>query len=662
MAKRWDPVSKKDWTWLGLSLIAALIHGLIFVVLAPPWQHYDEPNHFEYAWLAAHLDHWPVEGDFDPEMSRAVVQSMVDHGFFKGMSYQPDFESDQPIHIFGYAQFSEPRLYYFLASLPLRWLQFENIDLQLYCVRLVSLLLFLITILAAWGIAVELTSAGHPLRWVLPVSLALLPGLADLMTAVNNDTAAVAAVSFFVWAGVRLVKRGPGLLDLLWLTAGLGLAYYAKNTTMMVIPGYLIILLFTFFRGRIRIAAWGLVLAALVGVLFVSVRLDDALAWYRATSQGVPVRAQDERAVSGNYVLQLDLEAKVIPSWSPALHQPVPIEVAQGLAGKTVTLGVWMWASQPLTVNKPVSIRTSERLINEKVDLGVEPKFFALQAAIPADTFRIWVYLSPASPTVKKTLLYYDGLVLVEGEYPLDSHPQFEDINGERGVWGGQPFVNLLRNASAEKPGPRLRTEIDNLATRFLPDNTRPSYLLVSLLDMPGSSVHYKASAEQLFRTFWAKFGWGHIELIGTPIPYSVLLVITCIALVAALYGVIRRRRSLSWEVAFCLVVVSLLTWAITLMRGISYIALPGFYIPVARHAYPVVIPTMLVFCIGWLEIAHLINHLWPRIFKPPGAEGTSPPAVEAVTTKYLIGLFLFSFLLLDILSWLTIARYYAQL
>ncbi|MBN2549979.1 MAG: glycosyltransferase family 39 protein [Anaerolineales bacterium] len=660
MARRWDAVSKKDRTWLVISLIVALIHGLVYIVLVPPWQHYDEPNHFEYAWLAAHLDHWPVEGDFDPEMSRAVVQSMVEYGFFKGMDYQPDFESDQPIHIFGYAQFSEPRLYYALASLPLRWLQFDRVDLQLYSVRLVSLLLFLITILAAWGIAVELTSAGHPLRWMLPVSLALLPGLADLMTAVNNDAAAVVTVSLFLWAGVRLVKRGPSLLDLLWLTGVLGLAYYAKNTTMMVIPGYLLILLFTFLRGRLRIAAWGLAVAALVGALFVSIRLDDALAWYRATSQGIPVRAQHEQAVSGNYILQLDLEAKVVPTWSPALYQPVPIEVAQGLAGKTVTLGVWMWASQPLTVNKPVSIRTSERLFNEKVDLGVEPEFYALQATIPAESFRIWVYLSPASPTVKKAWLYYDGLVLAEGEYALDMPPQFEDVNGERGVWGGQPFINLLRNASAEKPGPRLRPEIDNFATSILPDNTRPSYLLVSLLDMPGSSVHYKASAEQLFRTFWAKFGWGHIELIGTPVPYDILLVITCIALVACLYGLVRRRHSLSWEVVFCLMAVGLLTWAITLMRGISYIALPGFYIPVARHAYPVVILTMLVLCIGWLEMAYLIKHIWIRVFKARASSDALQPARREVLDQYLAAGFLVSFLLLDILSWLTIARYYS--
>ena len=64
------------WIFLAITLGVGLLHGLLYVFLVPPWQHNDEPNHFEYVWLAAHRDGLPVPGDYDVAMSRAVVKSM----------------------------------------------------------------------------------------------------------------------------------------------------------------------------------------------------------------------------------------------------------------------------------------------------------------------------------------------------------------------------------------------------------------------------------------------------------------------------------------------------------------------------------------------------------------------------------------------------------
>jgi hypothetical protein len=46
----------------------------------------------------------------------------------------------------------------------------------------------------------------------------------------------------------------------------------------------------------------------------------------------------------------------------------------------------------------------------------------------------------------------------------------------------------------------------------------------------------------------------------------------------------------------------------LTLLRGMTYLAYEHIYGTVARHAYPVIIPTMVVLCFGWLEIADWIN------------------------------------------------------
>ena len=64
------------------------------------------------------------------------------------------------------------------------------------------------SILAGWGIACELFPAGHFLRWLLPLSVALIPALADIMTAVNNDAAAIEVGTFFIWGSLPLLRRG----------------------------------------------------------------------------------------------------------------------------------------------------------------------------------------------------------------------------------------------------------------------------------------------------------------------------------------------------------------------------------------------------------------------------------------------------------------------
>ena len=85
---------------LKLILALGLLHGLLYVFLVPPWQHYDEPTHFEYAWLLANRSGLPKPGDYDQNMRRAVAVSMVEHNFFRGMNFLPDLNvQNEPIWI-----------------------------------------------------------------------------------------------------------------------------------------------------------------------------------------------------------------------------------------------------------------------------------------------------------------------------------------------------------------------------------------------------------------------------------------------------------------------------------------------------------------------------------------------------------------------------------
>ena len=105
---------------LSIALVFALVHGLIYVFIVPPWQHYDEPNHFEYFWFIASRGVLPAPGDYDQDMRRAVAASMIENGFFKDLGPAPNVNSEaEPIWIGGYSQLTNPPLYYILAALPL---------------------------------------------------------------------------------------------------------------------------------------------------------------------------------------------------------------------------------------------------------------------------------------------------------------------------------------------------------------------------------------------------------------------------------------------------------------------------------------------------------------------------------------------------------------
>ena len=87
-----DTYTRKDRRNLSLILLLAVLHGLLYVFLMPPWQHYDEPNHFERVWLQAALGRSPQKEDQDSQFNHTVMESMVRTNFFRGVDYIPPLE------------------------------------------------------------------------------------------------------------------------------------------------------------------------------------------------------------------------------------------------------------------------------------------------------------------------------------------------------------------------------------------------------------------------------------------------------------------------------------------------------------------------------------------------------------------------------------------
>lgn len=620
---------------------AALIHGLTYVFVVPPWQHYDEPNHFEYAWLIAHRGRLPQPGDYDPQMRQEVAASMLAAGFFDNLDFRPDLNAtDQPAWIGGYSQLGDPPAYYLLLAFPLWVFSGFDVTTQLYVARFVSLALYLVTIGTAWGLAQALTRLGSPLRHLLPLTIALVPGFADLMTAVNSDVGAVAVFSLFLWVSVCLVERGFAWLHLLALVAAAMLCVGVKSNVFVAVPLLLPVLLFTLLRGRWRALAWML---SAVGLLFAIATVftwGEGAFWYRQINQASLARLKDERAVLGQHVFMAETSlAGISPMKASLFWQMLPPGVMRSLEGQVVTLGGWAWASQPVQISSPILHTSGGNLdFAQSWPLDVQPTFYAFTFTVPLGANHGWITLLPVADR-SGVRVYWDGLVLAVGEHP-PSPPAFDSPNGQTGQWG-TPFENLLRGASAETGWPGVRPWADALSERLFPDRGRLSFVLHSLLDYPGTMWYYRSVAVNLLRTFWAQFGWGQVGLVFGR-AYWWLAGVTFAGWLGALGFLAQRRRYLPWAALFCLGLSLVGIWGVTFVRGSIYLVYQRPFVPAARYAYPVMIPTMLVLVGGWLALARLLQR------------------VRYIPVRWLYGVYGLSFLALDVFAIVSIVHFYA--
>jgi hypothetical protein len=247
------------------------------------------------------------------------------------------------------------------------------------------------------------------------------------------------------------------------------------------------------------------------------------------------------------------------------------------------------------------------------------------------------ISISPAKVDQAATV-YYDGILLVEGDRSKDSTPILNDPNGKSGAWGDHEFTNLIRNASAEKPGLNIRSWVDTYIGTRIPG--RPSQILGIFLDPEPILSYYNETVNFIFQTFWARFGWARVFLIERR-TYTILGLCTLAGILGAALAFWRNRRDIRWDILLFLGLALVSVWGANFLRGLPTLIRGASFMGPARYAYPVIIPTMLLLDIGWLE---LINRIEQKFRIPQ---------------RYpLLGL-IFFFVLLNVLSVYSIYVYY---
>lgn len=575
-----------------LLVTVALLRGLLYLAVVPPWQHYDEPTHFEYVRLIAERGRLPHPGDYDLEMRRAIAVSMQAAGLWEVINEQPpDLTSDVAPNI-GYSELEHPPLYYAILAVPQCLFKPDSVEAQLYLARLCSVLLYPVVVAAAYGLAVEV----FPRRQGLPLAVAglvaFLPPLADLMSSVNNDTGAAAVSSLLLWSGVRLMRRGLSPIRVGVTLILAAVSFVTKNTAGSIAVALLLALGLVLLPRRWRPWIWGalaFVTAILLPVAFSWTQ--QAAYWYNDDQSTAPNRQQISSPV-GSSVFVLSRDGADHPS---DLSQELEITAGQRLRGRTVTFGMWLKTADQQDGAVAIRLYDKTSWHWHNVQVNSTWQFYSLTAPI-----------DPKAPTVSASIgfpredsaqsVYADGIVLVDRAILSREPPSFDTPQAEAGTWGGQSFNNLLRNGSAEQHWPALRPWLGRMPLY----RTSASQILASLLDWPRTAWVYRPDVANVVMSFWGRFGWGRPALPdGWLYLFGPIMVL---ALCGVAVGLARSRSPWLRQVSAVLGLVLVVGWGGAILRIHPVFVLGDLFWPGARYAFVVIAPTALVLCAG-LEI-----------------------------------------------------------
>jgi hypothetical protein len=605
----WD-YAASDHMRLALVLLIALCQGALYMALLPPWQHYDEPTHFEYAWLSANRALLPQATDIDRAMRRELAASMLEQHFYWNLAQPTLFDNQKPIDV-GVSELGHPPGYYLLVSLPLRLVRHLDMVSQLYVARSVSVLLLLVSIAAAAGLMREITPPRHDLRWAVPLALALLPTFIDLMTAVNNDVGAVAVFSVFVWGAARTIRRGLSWRRVLWLFASAVLAALVKNTAAVALALAPLAVLVAFWLRRGW--RWRWLFAAVAGCLLLAVPLlfswGDAAFWYRGNVQTAQVpanRAATPLAPLGDHALMLETPA----TGAQLLISPLANVPLQDLAGQTLTAGAWVWADRPgVLAEIGVAYKTPTQpaaiVMSQPITVTTTPTFIAQPFVLPGQVSYIHYQIVARLPqaTTPAAHLYVDGALLAPGQFPRGAAPAFASADAASGEWGGQPFTNLLRNPSGERTWPRLRPALDSLLLRYI--HRSPAQVVAAFMDVQRIVPEFwPLLVQPAVESMVMSFAWSHVRLSNVAWLY-LAQGLAILALLGSLRWLLKHRPTREQQAAMLfLLFVDLLIWVNMLLRPLPLLG-EVFVVPAARYTFPALGITMLILLGGW-------RALWP--------------------------------------------------
>jgi hypothetical protein len=536
-------------------LAAALAVGFLRILIVPDFLNYDEPAHFRAIMV----------------LLTQIRACMAGACTGLGAELQPG--GSGPFQ--GY-------LYYLPQAIIQGLLpNSSSFSLRVAVARLFTLSLQAFVILLTY----KTMRVAFPERRLLALAAAgfaaLMPSFSDMMSGVNLDAPAALLGGVIIYGSVRLTRFGVTARRVLILAALLGLGYFLKGTVWPLVF-VVVFALGLSLPGRVRLVMVGVSVLAgtaviiVAGILLKPVSWDYAAYWFRVRKDpflittSLPQQSKAGAVEGLNGILVLP-EPRV-----GSLVQYLPDNTVPALRGHTLTYGVWVRAVEGEAVISVPLVSSKDLKSSQALRVPGDWQFYAAQMQVDPAAEHLAIYLArPAGGAV-----FYDGLVVADGDYDLGSTPEFaaEALTGD---WGGQPFANLALNPSFETQWPQVLPEYDLIYSL----NDR----LVSVLYWERTWYAWLALGRWWVVNLWSSFGGvmpglGRWEIMPFGLLTAAIAVGLCVVAVRSLggtYGTTTHNQNL-----WVLIVAAMVTLGIVIFRtDISPYKEPPLIWSSLRHA-----------------------------------------------------------------------------
>ena len=209
---------------LYLILALALVRGILYAAVVPPWQAPDEPPQFERAKAALTAIDWASDSQNPPAWYDDLAQSLFTFNFFDFLdTSRPAYSPHAPISRYValyqeyYGGLYSSRVTYAFIGWPLLLSNTNDITLQLYLLRLTTVLMNVVIIFLAFLITKTIFPRDPFMILGVPIFLLFIPQHTHLLSTVNNGNLAelLATLAFyfmvkgfikgFTWQNITLI-------------------------------------------------------------------------------------------------------------------------------------------------------------------------------------------------------------------------------------------------------------------------------------------------------------------------------------------------------------------------------------------------------------------------------------------------------------------------
>lgn len=278
---------------LGALVAAAALLGTAWALLVPPFQAPDEDAHFAYVQTLAELGELPGGGR-DPLSSEQELAADASNSeqTAQQIPVKPQWSrqaadrwTERSGRLPGEARSdgggrnmasSNPPLYYVLGIAPYEVASSQDLFGRLMSIRLLSVLLLCVTVVATWLLAGTVFGPRRELQVAAAALPALAPMLSFIAGSASPDSLMYALWTVELWLGVRLLKGHHRPLEVAAFLAVVGLALATKATSYALLPGVALVIGVLLWRLRHRrrlmamvVAVAALALAGTAGAWFV---------------------------------------------------------------------------------------------------------------------------------------------------------------------------------------------------------------------------------------------------------------------------------------------------------------------------------------------------------------------------------------------------------